>query len=374
MKREFRFLFYVALYAAVLFVSCSQGPEEVGPCTLLGVTYNGLLTESGPELNRNIKFSNFDGRIDFDYPHNTVVTADGFVRIKGRLTPSTKDFSECDKVIIYVSVGKEKTTYICDKNFDVRVWLPFSGEHEIVIGPAYTKNYYYKDDKNKTCEGDYKEYSWVNLYTIKATNTHVHDIADSGSTDGRYVYPSFDCQSDSSIIQSITRDVLKKLPNNASDKDKFKLIHDYIVRNYHYDYDSIGEYSNFRKKQDALSVVKNKTGVCAGYTALTAAMCRCAGIPAKYVISETLNHAWNHVLLDGKWYFVDVTWDDPVKNPDSNYISYDYYLLEDFNGVRNDHYANDVYVDSGRYAFPYVVPQVFDEPELPLLLMEGNEF
>ena len=30
------------------------------------------------------------------------------------------------------------------------------------------------------------------------------------------------------------------------------------------------------------------------------------------VTSEVINHAWNLIKLDGEWYQVDVTWDDPV--------------------------------------------------------------
>jgi hypothetical protein len=36
------------------------------------------------------------------------------------------------------------------------------------------------------------------------------------------------------------------------------------------------------------------------------------GIPSEVVISEAMNHSWNLVQLDGNWYHVDVTWDDPT--------------------------------------------------------------
>ena len=27
---------------------------------------------------------------------------------------------------------------------------------------------------------------------------------------------------------------------------------------------------------------------------------------------ETESHAWNYVQIEGKWYAIDVTWDDPI--------------------------------------------------------------
>ena len=51
-------------------------------------------------------------------------------------------------------------------------------------------------------------------------------------------------------------------------------------------------------------------GVCDGYAKVYQMMCRRAGIPAYRVTNDT--HAWNVLQLDGDWYFVDCTWDDPT--------------------------------------------------------------
>ena len=127
-----------------------------------------------------------------------------------------------------------------------------------------------------------------------------------------------------------------------TDGEKIQAIHDYLVRNFHYD---MAGFRNFRKRtsQDAVTVLKYKAGVCEGYSHITAAMLRAAGIPAK-VVSGTASgglgsggHAWNHVLVNEEWKFLDTTWDDPVPDNGPNYVRYTYYLLDSLTGIRNDH-------------------------------------
>jgi transglutaminase-like putative cysteine protease len=64
-----------------------------------------------------------------------------------------------------------------------------------------------------------------------------------------------------------------------------------------------------------------KTGICYDYASLFAAMLRSIGIPAKLVKGYSkenpdVYHAWNEVLLNGKWIVVDTTLD--ASNPRSN--------------------------------------------------------
>ncbi|MCM1387148.1 MAG: transglutaminase family protein [Bacillus sp. (in: Bacteria)] len=56
---------------------------------------------------------------------------------------------------------------------------------------------------------------------------------------------------------------------------------------------------------------KGGKGVCQDYAHIMIALCRMAGIPARYVtgmlIGEGYSHAWVEILADGKWYGLDPT-------------------------------------------------------------------
>ena len=59
-----------------------------------------------------------------------------------------------------------------------------------------------------------------------------------------------------------------------------------------------------------------------------------AGLPARIITGtgRGVSHAWNLVRIDGKWYQIDLTWDDPVTSNSSasgGAISYNYYNLTD---------------------------------------------
>ena len=39
-------------------------------------------------------------------------------------------------------------------------------------------------------------------------------------------------------------------------------------------------------------------------------------------------HIWNVVELKGKWYHLDLTWDDPVMSDGTERLSHDYMLID----------------------------------------------
>ena len=49
-----------------------------------------------------------------------------------------------------------------------------------------------------------------------------------------------------------------------------------------------------------------------------------------------MNHIWNLIKIDGKWYHVDVTWDDPIMDKPGR-VKHDNFLRSD-DGIKDtDH-------------------------------------
>ena len=116
-----------------------------------------------------------------------------------------------------------------------------------------------------------------------------------------------------------------------SDFDKAKALHDYLVLNCEYD---IVNYQNDTipaASYTATGALVNHIAVCAGYARAYQALLTEAGISSYYVTGTTASngaHAWNIVQIDGEWYHVDTTWDDPVPDAQGR-LCYTYFLRSD---------------------------------------------
>ena len=124
------------------------------------------------------------------------------------------------------------------------------------------------------------------------------------------------------------RDLLIK--DGMSDYEKELAIHDYIVKNYQYD-TYAAEQENI--SDDATSItffLREHKGVCEAYSYTFKALCNLSGLRCHVVtgILDGVNHAWNIVGIDGSFYHIDVTSDDPV--PDiPQHCFYSYFNLTD---------------------------------------------
>jgi hypothetical protein len=97
-----------------------------------------------------------------------------------------------------------------------------------------------------------------------------------------------------------------------TDADKIKAVYDYVTSHISYDYNKISTVDT-SYIPDVDAILTSNTGICYDYAAVTAAMLREAGVPAKLVKgyrSDNANyHAWNEVLIGGQWMTLDATFD-----------------------------------------------------------------
>ncbi|TKH46393.1 transglutaminase [Paenibacillus terrae] len=127
----------------------------------------------------------------------------------------------------------------------------------------------------------------------------------------------------SDYVDNTVQDVLSNIiTNDMTDHEKVKAIHDWLVLNLKYDVP--------QQKYTAYEGLTTGSTVCQGYSLLTYRMLERAGIENRIVqgVAGGQDHTWNLVLLDGQWYHLDTTWDDPV--PDrANVVNTSYYLVTD---------------------------------------------
>ncbi|MFD0713850.1 transglutaminase domain-containing protein [Paenibacillus sp. GCM10027626] len=107
------------------------------------------------------------------------------------------------------------------------------------------------------------------------------------------------------------------IKGKKTDAEKVKAIHDFIINNIAYD-NTLAKTVTTDYLPQIDRTLKDGKDICYGYAALFAAMLRAVDIPAKMTMGKTtyvdVYHAWNEVLMDGKWVTIDTTIDAGLKN------------------------------------------------------------
>lgn len=88
--------------------------------------------------------------------------------------------------------------------------------------------------------------------------------------------------------------------------------YDRAMEVYQWTYDQF-EYDYSLKSMNVYSAFETGKTVCNGYTRIFQALCAGRGLECEIVYGA--DHAWNRVLLDGQWRYVDITWN---KNASEN--------------------------------------------------------
>lgn len=150
-----------------------------------------------------------------------------------------------------------------------------------------------------------------------------------------------------SEFEQTAQNVLANARDLSSDYDKLKYIHDWIINNTVY----IKADTAYESEADG-PVVYGKA-ICEGYSKAFMYFAQSLGFECVCAIgsADGVDHMWNMVKMNGQWYHVDATWDDPVMSDGSNMLRYDYFMLSD-SEIRRDHYIDSPFeLPSAPYSY-----------------------
>jgi len=190
-------------------------------------------------------------------------------------------------------------------------------------------------DQNVISRVKAEKYGLIQTPASDDSNTRFVDARDLLDFLGYTAYTKAEEKMAGDIVSSI-------ITPSMSDREKALVIHDYIINNTVYGYPTNDEDAAYR----AEGVFKYNEAVCAGYSSAFLVMAHVAGLEATYVSvkSDKMHHAWNKVKIDGVWYHVDVTWDDPIGGS----LRYKYFLITD-DEISKDHDMNYVEKKGNEY-------------------------
>jgi transglutaminase/protease-like cytokinesis protein 3 len=109
-----------------------------------------------------------------------------------------------------------------------------------------------------------------------------------------------------------------------TDYEKVSAAFDWLCTNVKYDYETRDAYNGDKnavsnpKSFGAEGALLNQLAVCSGYASAFNYIMKYYGISSCSVSSWELDHEWNAVQIDKKWYYIDATWEDFLFNDNNS--------------------------------------------------------
>ncbi len=159
------------------------------------------------------------------------------------------------------------------------------------------------------------------------------------SIDVDYVKTPEEAQAELDQINARIDVIMSGISPEWDDFEKLVYFHDTVITGCVYDETGAECYT-------AYGCLVDGKAVCEGYTKALLMLCERADIGCIPIVgqgieeNEVLPHIWNKVLIDGQWYGMDLTWDDPISQMGDDYLRYDYFAVTD-EEMNRDHIADE---------------------------------
>lgn len=240
-------------------------------------------------------------------------------------------------------------------------------------------------------------YKKVKITIKKTPNYYAYDAYVNGN-------PVPDTDQKAYTLYAKVREILNtQIREGMTDYEKELALHDYLVTHCRYSEETAqAPGSDIYRAYGALI---NHDAVCNGYAEALQLLFLCCGIKSQFVIgtADGVDHAWNLVELDGKWYHLDATWDDPKPDqggdalhayfnvsdevmgtshtwnrenyPKAEWMDYNYYKKTSNYFLSFDEYKNAAYnvmVGNGQRRYEAVIENYREQENDMQFIFEGN--
>ena len=118
---------------------------------------------------------------------------------------------------------------------------------------------------------------------------------------------------------AVVANIISGITPEMTDLDIELYLHNRLAEIASYDYDSYESGKYGPHTRDAYGALVEGLAVCQGYAEAYQGLLHAAGISSILVFGD--NHSWNYVRIGGKWYHVDVTWDDNTDGWNNKYFN-----------------------------------------------------
>lgn len=221
---------------------------------------------------------------------------------------NTSNFSPNNKQDIYniyytvLNAGKKNFTFYCPNKYkDCLTEVKALANNQTML--SNINNFVHPYNSFKHIETEYDSAGKVSIHVIKNYTTKEIEVV-------------------SSKVKEIEQTIFNQ---DLSVYNQVKVIHDYIINNSVYDQQRSDNNVVNYKSDIAYGPLIEGHGLCGGYTDSMALFLIDLNIK-NYKIASA-KHVWNGILVNDKWYNLDLTWDDPVVNDGRNLLEYNYFLI-----------------------------------------------
>ena len=194
------------------------------------------------------------------------------------------------------------------------------------------------EDISKQVLEDHPDLSYINFVEVKIKTGPVT----RAEIKYDYSFPTEKVKEMIKAVEAKSREIINEvIKPSMSDLEKEKALHDYVVLNTAFDYINYKNNTIPKESYSAYGVLIKGVGVCQGYASAMHKLLNMAGVEAKFITgtgkveNRSEPHGWNLVKINGQWYHLDTTWDDPAPDRPGK-VSYKYFNLTD-SEMRKDH-------------------------------------